>query len=508
MRSSLASLVLVCLCHVLYGQGFNKRYDLLGEGRAQTSWDIERISDTTYMIFLGTEIYDTIGPGNVFTLDGIGSMRVDSRTGMRLTENRFFLPYHLIYPGINDCCDTLLGGYISGGTAVDSVDVVQAYIIAYNENGDTLWTHTYGSQGADWIGAQAKRTLDNGLLMVGAYNQIGFALKTDALGNEQWRRIYPGTSYGSLSSSLPLPAGGYLLCGLAFTGLSGKHWVLRVDDEGNQLWEQLWGGPHDNANCSIVLTNDGGVALAGATAYADDYHDMRPYLAKLSLDDGHIIWEREFGDLHYATASYNIRECSNSDLIICGTTSTPVEEAYVGFLLRTATDGDSLWMRTYFSVDSLFDDGECRLYDVLQTSDGGFIATGPGYSSFTLGFPPGSSQDTWVLKVDSLGCVVPGCNGVTGITAQATNLLGALTLYPNPTSYDLTVQLDLPAAAESKGPLQLTVVSMDGRVVQQRQVSAPSATITLDVHELAPGPYAVHISQGNAWLTGGTFVVQ
>ncbi|MCB0814843.1 MAG: hypothetical protein KDB87_16985, partial [Flavobacteriales bacterium] len=70
-----------------------------------------------------------------------------------------------------------------------------------------------------------------------------------------------------------------------------------------------------------------------------------------------------------------------------------------GFLLRTNSQGDSLWLRHYWYTDSIMNDGTGLFYDVTPTSDGGFIAVGTMLGSIAGNDPPGASQDVWVLKV-------------------------------------------------------------------------------------------------------------
>ena len=52
----------------------------------------------------------------------------------------------------------------------------------------------------------------------------------------------------------------------------------------------------------------------------------------------------------------------------------------------------------------------------------GFIACGATNGCYSGNCPPQYEQDAWVVKVDSLGCIVPGCNDFgTAITEQITN---------------------------------------------------------------------------------------
>ena len=83
--------------------------------------------------------------------------------------------------------------------------------------------------------------------------------------------------------------------------------------------------------------------------------------------------------------------------------------------------------------------------------------------------PPIYGQDTWVVKVDSMGCLEPGCHLITGLTSQVTNLRGALRVWPNPVGAQgqgqgqVQVAWDLPEAMT--GSAQLTLVSAAGQVM-------------------------------------------
>lgn len=178
-----------------------------------------------------------------------------------------------------------------------------------------------------------------------------------------------------------------------------------------------------------------------------------------------------------------------------------------GLLLRTTANGDSLWMRNYAYHDSVIDQGTGRFWDVLPTDDGGCIAAGVTYNPFDTGYPPGYSQDAWVVKVDSFGCIVPGCQLLDGITEQVTNLGDALRLWPNPVSGQLHVGLSLPGSFKTTGPLTLSVTSLAGQLVLQQHVpTSVPGEVELDVSALAAGTYALHLSDGTRWLAGSKFV--
>lgn len=201
------------------------------------------------------------------------------------------------------------------------------------------------------------------------------------------------------------------------------------------------------------------------------------------------------------------------DLIACGSMSEG--GFYSGTLLRTTSDGDSLWMRQYVYQDSSNTNRPGILRDVVPTPDGGFIAVGSA-----LAVPGTYIQEIWAFKVDSMGCLEPGCHLITGIESQVTNLQGALTVAPNPVRSGEAVQvsISLPPSITPQGPLRLTVVSSEGRVVQEqligeggnraKQGTQQEAILTALPAGLSPGLYHLHLSDGTRWLAGAKVVVE
>ena len=256
------------------------------------------------------------------------------------------------------------------------------------------------------------------------------------------------------------------------------------------------------------MTQDHLIILASSKQYApsNSIYAQRPYLALVDPFDGGIIWENEYGAIAPFHLLYVAKEVPEGDIIACGVS----EEigGMQGVLLRTTSQGDSLWMFKYFYQDSIISQGRGQFYDVLPTPEGGFIATGPAYSPLNAPYPPGYSQDAWVVRVDGQGCIIPGCNSV-GITEQATNLLDALRIWPNPVARGgrVHVELDLPQSIQAHD-LRLTITSSDGRLVHEQSLLQTANFITFSPSHLTAGLYHIHISNGTTWLTGGKLVVE
>ncbi len=512
------------------GQTFNKRYDLRDIGRPNGSWGIERTLDNDYIVIVVSSEMDTLEPGLYFSHYAVGLTKINGATGEKLWDKRFFPPMHGYTAGWANCCDSMPGGGVVVAGSIEDLDEnLMVHLAVFDANGDTVLTRNLGHPGPRWNARMVKRLQDGGFVIVGQTEATGyldaFAVRTDAEGNELWRRTYgqPAPVTDGLLSVVELPNGDLVLGGSNFpTPTTKRWWIQRLDPEGEVVWSEYYGlFPTGNASAQITLTQDHSILMASSRQYAssNNFYELRPYLSLLDPLNGIIIWEQEYGAIAPFHSLYTAKETPTGDIIACGVS----EEAggMQGVLLHTTSEGDSLWMFRYFYQDDVISTGTGQFYDVLPTPDGGFIATGPAYNPLNQQYPPGYSQDAWVVKVDGQGCIVPGCNSV-GIEEQATNLLDALRIWPNPVAQggQVHVQLDLPPSVQTKD-LELSIVSMDGKVVYRQALSpllgrgaggegSPerSRRVTLSPSHLSSGLYHLHITNGTTWLTGGKLVVE
>ncbi len=501
----LLSATVACWGLGLFAQGFNKRYDAFGQNNLQDGWDIEP-NLGGYLTIGGSYEPDTLTDGSLVGSYTAILTQIDLN-GQVLWQRRTKVPWYAVYLGWTNCCDTIPGGgIVAGGTIEDTSHTFSARLVRYTTSADTLWTHSFGSPGHFWIGAQVSKVADGGYAICGYTDatgyQDGFVIRTDSAGNEQWRETYgwsPPTYIDGFAAIAESPHGDLYTSGSRWLSIDdSQHWVQRTDALGQLHWRASWGDEFEEGATSLTMLSSGYPLVIGGNTYDIDGH-RRAYLAVLDTVDGSFVWEKEYSGSGQRAIFFAAKECPEGSLIAAGGSFENNDQH--GLLLHATAQGDSLWMRAYLYVDSIEEGSEGRFHDVLPTGDGGFIAAGYAYSTQNY------SQDAWVVKVDSLGCIVPGCDG-TGVTELVTNLLGAITLSPNPAHGEVQVRLDLPANLKHEA-LDLSIVGMDGRVMRRMAwLGNGKNTMRVVVRDLSAGLYTLHITDGTKWITGTKLIIE
>jgi len=132
------------------------------------------------------------------------------------------------------------------------------------------WDRTYGGSGMDWAYSLIQTT-DDGYAVVGLtsapFNQDLWLVKLDNLGNLLWDRTYGGKFDDGALSIIQTTDDGYALAGLTSSKGAGKgdFWVIKLDNQGNLLWDRTYGGGGLDMANSLIQTTDGGYAVAGYT---------------------------------------------------------------------------------------------------------------------------------------------------------------------------------------------------------------------------------------------------
>ena len=178
------------------------------------------------------------------------------------------------------------------------------------------------------------------------------------------------------------------------TGAGGYDvYLLKVDYYGNELWSNTFGGSDWELGYSLKQTPDGGFIIAGET-YSFGAGEKDVYLIRTD-SDGNELWSKTFGG---AEDDFGSEVIVNHDggYTIVGETSSFGPGLEDMFLIRTNPVGDTIWTRAL--GDTTYDTGG----SVCQGTDSRFVAVGTSDSPMVFG----GKKDMWILKVDTLGTTI------------------------------------------------------------------------------------------------------
>ncbi|HKR07334.1 MAG TPA: T9SS type A sorting domain-containing protein [Bacteroidia bacterium] len=286
------------------------------------------------------------------------------------------------------------GGYIIGGsTSSFGAGGFDVYLIKTDAFGDSLWTKTFGGTNYD-EGNSVQQTTDGGYIIAGHTSGLGagsndvYLIKTDSNGIVDWTKTFGGTTYDPGFSVQQTSDGGYIIAGLT-TSFGGDFdiYLIKTNANGDSLWTKTFGGIYDDQGNSIQQTSDGGYIITGTTnSFGAGGSDV--YLVRTD-SNGNSLWAKTFGGI-YDDQGKSIQQTNDGGYILTGTTASfggGLEDVY---LIKTDSSGNLSWTKTFGGI--YFDDGHA----VQQTTDAGYIIAGS-----TGGF--GSGTFVYLIKTDSNG---------------------------------------------------------------------------------------------------------
>lgn len=210
------------------------------------------------------------------------------------------------------------------------------------------WQQMYGGAGVE-IGYGVRSCLDQGYIVVGVSSTSGptdgYVVRTDSLGLVMWSKFYGGNNIDIIRSIEQLPDSGFILAGYTNSAGHGGYdgWLLRLDKNGDTLWTRHIGSSDWDFFYDVHVTIDGGFLLAGGT-FKSGLGDEDMYLVKTD-SNGDTVWTRTYGGSRTDEAR-GVIETEDSLLAICGFTNSFNDTLGDSWLLRLDIDGDTIWTRT------------------------------------------------------------------------------------------------------------------------------------------------------------------
>jgi len=372
------------------------------------------------------------------------------------------------------------------------------WIVKLDTNGDLLWENNLGGSGSDT--AVSIEQLTDGSYIVAGYSNSNngdvsgnngsydyWIVKLDTSGNLVWETSLGGNSLEFLYSMEQTTDGGYIIGGASLSsngdvgGNNGNfdYWIVKIDANGNLLWEtNLGGSDRDYANAAQE-TSDGGYIVAGYSESSNgdvggNYGGYDYWIVKLDIN-GVLVWETNLGGSSTDFLS-SAQQTTDGGFAFFGWSSS--NDGDVGgnngssdyWIVKTDANGNLDWESNFGGSSTEFGS------EAKQTPDGGYILV--GYSESNNGDVGGNNggRDYWIMKLS--------------LTLGLEDILSKnISLSPNPATNTISIS-NLPQEVT-----KLEVVDMQGRVVLTQTKIQNN---TLDISKLQAATYLVKIYSGKS----------
>ena len=313
----------------------------------------------------------------------------------------------------NDLIETKDGNYLVVGHSDSygySPDITDMWAIKIDKEGEEIWNQTYG--GEDNIdGANAVLETDDGFILVGTSMPTTddaasdmFVVRIDKEGEKMWEKKY-GESGHEQGVDIITNGDGFTIIGNTEgvgyeEGFSKGRWdmmTIHISGDGTMEWKNCYGGKNNEMGNTIIATSDGGYLLGGYT-YSFAVASLDAWIVKIDKM-GKQIWAKNFGGLSTDEA-FGLVETSDGNIVMCGYTDVfEANEDYENiskeklniFLVKMNSSGDKVWER------SIGGEHNQKAFDVIEATDGGLLVVGTTDAKVVSGV------DMLVMKFDAAG---------------------------------------------------------------------------------------------------------
>ena len=352
-------------------------------------------------------------------------------------------------------------GYILVGERMEDIvygNGAGGVIVKTDFDGNEIWNKKYGGPEGDML-RHIQPTSDGGFIACGTTKSYGagfidgWILKIDADGNEEWNNHFGGTGYEVFKQVYQTEDGGFFAAGYTNSQGAGSYdnWFMKIDQNGNLEWEEIIGDENSNRLQYFTPLDDGNYIMTGETENASE--QMELFVTKFD-PAMNIIWENIYPANVEGEGKF-IEQTADNGFIIGGTDTNSIGGPWQsdGWIIKIDENGNFEW--DYF-VHSEANEG---IQVVRQTPDDGFIAGG-----WNMSYGAGMS-DLWLLKLNEDGEVVTENTDIPTSIYRLQN-------FPNPFKDFTTITFQL--SNKQNRQTELQIYNLKGQKFRQYSIFNPS----------------------------------
>ncbi|MFN4235239.1 MAG: hypothetical protein ACK4IK_10590 [Bacteroidia bacterium] len=266
--------------------------------------------------------------------------------------------------------------YLLGTTVFNNN--AQVNLTKCDSSGNLIWTKYYGDTLNDFGISMVFK--NNKITFVyekyNSISDIGIGIiKVDTSGSIIWQNqinkiqnLSPRQIIYSLDNQ-------YLICGFISDNFNSNNiYIAKLDTLGNLIWDNSIGGTDNDYSSGIIQMSDSTIYVSGDTrSFSVGGYDV--YLIKLDKN-GNLLWDRNYGN-QYDNGSQGVLLTQNQKIFVFGETHTGIGLDFDYYTLMVDSSGNQLWQY------NLGWSGTDAAFSAIEDIDGNFILTGYSNSNDT-----------------------------------------------------------------------------------------------------------------------------
>tara|TARA_R110000737_G_scaffold2302_2_gene6474 strand:- start:2830 stop:4173 length:1344 start_codon:yes stop_codon:yes gene_type:complete len=248
------------------------------------------------------------------------------------------------FTGFLDITSARADGNTEKGNSLTSHGVGEFWGTKIDEEGTVQWRGYFGGTNNDRAHGVVQ-TKDGGFVMAGFTESDDFdisntngsydfwVVKVDSFGNLIWEKSFGGEGIEVSYDIAKTSDNGFVVVGNTFStngdillnhGESDM-WMIKLDEEGNLIWEQTYGGSQFDLAQAVVQSKDGGFLITGNTKSDDKDSSLNNgendiWLVKTNAF-GDLVWEKSFGGSGL-DFGFDLLENADGSILIVGESSS------------------------------------------------------------------------------------------------------------------------------------------------------------------------------------------
>ena len=445
-------------------------------------------------------VYQVGDSGYIFITSGNASIEFNklNKDGSVAFQKVFGFPDIRLYVGLsNSLKPTFDGGWVFGGGVEylsSSTNPADGLLVKFKADGDTEFVKFLGDTAWETV-YDCIQTSDSGFVLVGDKNKYSpnfdidfWIVKTDISGNIQWERTI-GTNTNEQAFVVIENSKHQIVVSGAkeYANPIQYPYIAIYDLQGNLISTKSFNsGALICAGGAIRHYNSNEYSLVGCLDSVINVNDV-PYPEFVARLDSNFNfkWMTVF-NAPEAKEIYINKEISDHGVVLVGFKRGNNTGSHVGWIAKIDSSGNKLWEHFYAHNNNLSFN---YFSDFEETFDHGFVICGSTDGP--------STQDSWIVKLDSNGCLDSSCGLNTGTFELFYSPL-SLEVFPNPSTNQVSIKYNLPFGKTG----MLSIFNILGMKMEDQILPEGSDQIEINVQRWTQGIYTCVIKTEEKVFTG------